>query len=465
MNAEAPSQDEGSAQAIEMRLRELDAQGTLELRRAYGVVAPLVQGLPGTDSFIIGPPAIQAWRTIRDAEPDVYLAYRGAVRQKARHVIELLDHLVGAPRRTLAREIVLYSPSDLCARQPAAQLVRGVLPATGIAVGYGDSGTGKSFFFQDLFLSIARGIRWRGRRVRQGGGVWIGAEGSNKARAEAYAKFHNVDIRELPVRYIEQPISLRGEDCDLTALLEKTAVAHYELGTIALTVVDTLNRTIGGGNESASEDMGEYLTSLAAIATATGGLVLVIHHAGKDSSRGARGHSSLRAASDAEIEVTRDAGGLRLAKVTKLRDGEDGHEFPFRLQVVDLGPHPDPDADDGERWNSCVVVPTDEAPGASAKPKRLPASAQVALDALRTAIGLHGEPVARSSTIPSGARAVRLEQWQTCFESTRPLPQDLSAAEARSARNARRMAFQRAMDQLQAARLVGGWEGFWWIRA
>lgn len=79
--------------------------------------------------------------------------------------------------------------------------------------------------------------------------------------------------------------------------------------------------------------------------------MLLIHHSGKDESKGARGWSGLRAAADAEIEVNRN-GDHRTATVTKLKDGEDGAKFAFRLVPVEIGT----DAD-GEPIKSCIVEP------------------------------------------------------------------------------------------------------------
>jgi putative DNA primase/helicase len=244
--------------------------------------------------------------------------------------------------------------------------------------------------------------------------------------------------------------------------VKKVRAARAELGPFAITVIDTLARTMGGGNESASEDMAEYIAGTRALEEAAGGVVLAIHHAGKNAAAGARGHSSLHAASDGVIEITRAPGGIRTAKVAKLRDGADGEEFNFRLQVVDLGRHPDPAAEPGEAWTSCVVVHTDEKPvGRATRP--LPAGATVALDALRKALELRGELLPGTSSIPAGRLGVRAEAWQEAYHALRPLPKDASREDARRDANARRTAFNRAQDTLQAARAVGTWNGWWWI--
>ena len=79
------------------------------------------------------------------------------------------------------------------------------------------------------------------------------------------------------------------------------------------------------------------------------GLVVLIHHTGKDASKGARGHSSLFAALDGAIEVEHNATG-RSWTIAKSKDGEGGTTFPFKLRVHHLGK----DAD-GDDVTSCTV--------------------------------------------------------------------------------------------------------------
>mgnify|MGYP003346413027 CR=1 FL=1 len=101
-------------------------------------------------------------------------------------------------------------------------------------------------------------------------------------------------------------------------------------------IVDTWAQTTPGANENSGEDMGKALAHCKGIHRATGAMVMLVHHSGKDASRGARGWSGLRAAADVELEVVR-ADEARSLTVTKLKDGEDGAEFAFRLESVVLG--------------------------------------------------------------------------------------------------------------------------------
>ena len=80
----------------------------------------------------------------------------------------------------------------------------------------------------------------------------------------------------------------------------------------------------------------------------TAGLVVLIHHTGKDAARGLRGIGASRAL-DAAVELIRE-GDRREWRVSKAKDGADGEAYPFRLAVVDLAQD-----SDGEPVSSCVV--------------------------------------------------------------------------------------------------------------
>jgi hypothetical protein len=115
-------------------------------------------------------------------------------------------------------------------------------------------------------------------------------------------------------------------------------------------VIDTFAQAMAGANENASEDMGKALAHCKGMHKALGSMIMLVHHSGKDSSKGARGWSGLRAAADVELEVTRSAFG-RTLRSTKQKDGADFQEWGFGLNVVPVGIDPD-----GDQITSCVVV-------------------------------------------------------------------------------------------------------------
>jgi hypothetical protein len=218
---------------------------------------------------------------------------------------------------------------------------------------YGGSGSGKTFFALDLALAIARGEAWCGRRVLRGIVLYAAGEGHQSVllRLAAYRLHHFASERPaLPFATIPQSINLLdpGAHVDAVVALAKQAESEWELPTV-LIVIDTLARSMAGGNENAPEVMGTAIRSADLLRERTGAHVCLIHHTGK-ADNGARGHSSLRAALDTEIEVT-GLDGVRTAKVTKQRDVPIGATFAFALKPVAIGANPET----GKEVSSCVV--------------------------------------------------------------------------------------------------------------
>jgi hypothetical protein len=226
-------------------------------------------------------------------------------------------------------------------------IIKGVLPKAGLGVVYGASGSGKSFAVLDMGMAIARGAEWRGKKVRQGRVAYIAAEGADgfRKRLAAYAKHTGVDLATVPMTVLNAaPNLLEKQDAVDVAKGIKAS------GGADLIVIDTFAQTTPGANENAGEDVGKALGYCKRIHEVTGAMVLLIHHSGKDATKGARGWSGLRAAADAEIEVVRE-GDARALRLTKSKDGEDGLEWGFALEVVQV------DVDeDLEPITSCVVV-------------------------------------------------------------------------------------------------------------
>lgn len=232
---------------------------------------------------------------------------------------------------------------------PPTWLIKDVLPQAALAVIYGDSGSGKTFVTLDLAFAIARGVEWRGNKVRQGRVVYVAAEGAGglRKRLAAYAKQHGVDLANVPLGVIADAPNLLDKG-DTRELL----TAIRDAGGAAVVVIDTLAQTTPGGNENAAEDMGKALGHCKAIHRVLGSLVVLVHHSGKDASKGARGWSGLRAAADAELEVLR-LPTARVLRVSKQKDGDDGGRWAFDLTSVPLGMD-----DDGDVITSCVAIET-----------------------------------------------------------------------------------------------------------
>jgi len=260
--------------------------------------------------------------------------------------------------------------------------VEGVLIAGSMSVVYGPSNVGKTFFAADLAMHVAMGWAWREREVSQMPVLYVAAEGSFgiRNRVAAFRKHYEV-AEKLPFYVIPVAVNLLNDNEAVERLINTAKVKGA-----GMIVLDTLARVIAGGNENASEDMGALIANCDRIREEARAHVMLVHHTGKDEARGARGHSSLRAATDTEIEVS-GGDGVSLAKVTKQRDLEIEGEFRFGLDVVPLGVN-----SRGKDVTSCVVVTSDVA---VKKRKRRPGGRvqRTVLKALTNALVDHGRPV------------------------------------------------------------------------
>ena len=200
-----------------------------------------------------------------------------------------------------------------------------------LAIAYGQSGIGKSFFVLHMSLAIVLGTQWFGHKAQQGRVLYICGEGASgvPSRLAAYEARNNIDLNRLDDRllFLRQSPSLL-EEREVDELLGQLE----ELGNFDLVIMDTWARAIAGGNESSSEDVGYALKQIERIQVATGATVLLVAHSGKNELLGVRGWSGLRAAADTEIEIARAGSGQR-AHISKQRDGEDGQRFGFKLAL------------------------------------------------------------------------------------------------------------------------------------
>jgi putative DNA primase/helicase len=222
--------------------------------------------------------------------------------------------------------------------------------------------------------------------------VMLEGELGLRNRLAAWQHRHQRPIPET-FRAIIQPFNLGLEQdvADLCAALPEGGVV----------VIDTLNRAGPGLDENSSKDMGLIIAALKTIARKTGGLVIVVHHTGKDASKGMRGHSALNAALDAAIEV-KSVDLRRCWTSAKVKDGPDDGIEPFRLETIPLGL----DAD-GDPITSCVAIYDQNTPPIVQFRQPSGSQQRIVLDAIRVAIA---EPADSDRATANGeASRIRFE--------------------------------------------------------
>ena len=255
-------------------------------------------------------------------------------------------------------------------------LIKGLIGRGSSAGIIGNPGSGKTFFAADLASHIAANRPWRGKAVNGGLVIYAALEGAASAINRFSACKQSSSFRSsLPLRLTPGPVNLRSSaDCDLLIQFVRKAETDFGVKCAAI-FIDTLARAMCGGDENASEDMGALIAGVDRVRLATGAAVILVHHLGKDGAKGARGHSSFKAALDTEIEIVEE-GEVRVASVTKQRDLTSGARYAFRLVSFELGKD-----QDGDAVTTCLVQGAD----APAEAKRAPTNQVVrdALDALK----------------------------------------------------------------------------------
>ena len=226
--------------------------------------------------------------------------------------------------------------------KPLSWAVKNIFPAQGIGAFYGPSGSGKTFAVFDMACAIADGKSWFGYKTKKLPVAFLMLEGSQglKPRADAWEKQNNQPI-PAGIQFCTDPFDLTNKNH-----IEEMA---SQLSQGCVLIIDTLNQASAGLDENSSKDMGLILANAQALMRKTRGLVILVHHTGKDTAKGLRGHSSLGAAIDASIEVKR-AGERRSWTTGKVKDGPDHLEHAFKLNVHAVGVD-----EDGDTITSCAI--------------------------------------------------------------------------------------------------------------
>jgi hypothetical protein len=314
--------------------------------------------------------------------------------------------------------------------------VKGLLPAQGLAVVYGAPETGKSFLMLKLALHMAIGRDFAGRKATRTGVIYISAEAGSgfESRAAAARDAMGMTARD-PFALLPVAPDLGRSDGDAQILVEQireqTQLAGWIPGCI---VIDTAARVMPGQDENSSRDMGALIRNCDLLAKQFDALVCLVHHSGKIADAGMRGSSALLGGADAVIGISKDDEGVRTAKIEKMKEGEGGLSFNFRLEPVMLG-----NDDDGEAVTTCLVEGVTDLTRVERKTRTgpsVPASLRLFMNVFDGVISEHGTDERPIADMPV-VRCIGIEKLRTAFYARR----------GDETPEAKRQAFKRGLDQ------------------
>lgn len=263
-----------------------------------------------------------------------------------KHGYDNLNNLLSSVKKPEMR-YKLNSGGELLNAAPMRWMVQGVIPEKGLVALYGESASGKSFLILDMAFTIAVGEQyWFGLRVTKAPVTYVCLEGESGLgkRIKAWGHFFNKPIPDR-LRFVTQPFNLLSDD-----IVELANAIIAAGGAGGLVIIDTLNRAAPGADENSSVDMGKIIAAAKTLQNLINGVVLLVHHTGKDKTKGLRGHSSLYAALDGAIEVIK-TDYRREWSIAKSKDDITGNSNSFKLEIVNVGLD-----SEGQKITSCVTL-------------------------------------------------------------------------------------------------------------
>lgn len=227
-----------------------------------------------------------------------------------------------------------FIPANKLVMKRPQWLIEDILESGTLGMLYGAPASGKSFLALDMGACVATGLDWHGNEVQQGGVLYFVGEGLQGIirRKEAWSISHRTDLN-YSMSFSTQFVDLHNLENSLPEFIEEIRKVS-EQTEVKLLILDTLSRYYSG-DENAAGDMNHFISVLDNLRKEFGFAVLLVHHTGKDASRGARGSSVLRAALDTEIQVQK-SNDVILITNTKQKDFELFPPRAFRLSQVEL---------------------------------------------------------------------------------------------------------------------------------
>ena len=236
--------------------------------------------------------------------------------------------------------------------KPIRWLVKRLIPLNSVGALYGLPNVGKSFVVFDLASHTRRERDWFGRKVNGGDVLYLYAEGAEGIAGRAKAWADNNDTSGGSVAMMNSVPNLFSDKKAAEKIIAAARKCEAESGQpVRLIIVDTLAAASTGADGSSDRDMGLVCGRLRHVATELDCAVLVVHHSGKDVTKGMRGSSATLGAVDYSLLVEEKDGASTLS-AEKMRDARKGQSIKFKLVEVVIGVD-----EDGENVTSCIVRP------------------------------------------------------------------------------------------------------------
>lgn len=216
--------------------------------------------------------------------------------------------------------------------------IKGMLHLGDVVTIYGQSNVGKSFVVLEILQHICKGQRLGNLRARKGSIVYLAAEAPTSIKRRAMALGLTREDGTLFVG--EGKIDLL--DANSIAQTIKYLKTLDVSERLRVVVFDTFSLSIPDADENSATAMSQAISNAKRIALDLNVCVILVHHEGKDDSRGPRGSTAIKGGVDAELKLQRSDEVVQLVG-TKMRDGLLNEAIEFMIDGQDMGVDDDGD--------------------------------------------------------------------------------------------------------------------------
>lgn len=226
--------------------------------------------------------------------------------------------LLGAGEGVQRPDFYPYTLEELEDEPPLEWVVPDLIPRRQWGMLYGPPKTFKTFLALTIILPVCEHEEV----------VFCAGEGAALVSARARA-WRTLTGKPTPGLRIVKKVPLAFDPSSVEALIAAIRAASLKP---AVVVIDTAARSMLGLDEQSAKDVGLFVAAMEYIKTSLGCAVLVVHHTGKDASKGARGSSALLGGVDFSAEVQRHERTMAVAiRVRAMKDAAE-REAPWTYE-------------------------------------------------------------------------------------------------------------------------------------
>ena len=199
-------------------------------------------------------------------------------------------------------------------------VIEGTLPERALAVIYGPPGSYKSFLALDMVARASIGKPWAGMATHECVATYVAGEGKYGFRRRRAALAESLEQSRFEhVYYVGS----------MPQLLERFDVAQFVKARVEkpkVVVIDTLASASAGADENTAKDASLVIARCQELIDTLNCTVVLIHHSGKDVTRGMRGSTVLTASADVVLRVESPEKGQAVVRMEKMKDSEPWQE-------------------------------------------------------------------------------------------------------------------------------------------